>query len=134
MSIPVIFSFILFIGIIGLVIGVILMLLSFALMLFLESNFCKEFVEKIFVIALHVLAFGLLIFLLALAGLGIFIAIEGIKNGEYNLGLSRTGGNTKVKWAIEPIRFTFQTAVFMGFSIWLIYFSIKQCRFFLKRK
>lgn len=134
MSIPVIFSFILFIGIIGLVIGVILMLLSFALMLFRESNFCKELVEKIFVIALHVLAFGLLIFLLALAGLGIFIAIEGIKNGEYNLGLSRTGGNTKIKWAIEPIRFTFQTAVFMGFSIWLIYFSIKQCRFFLKRK
>lgn len=134
MSIPVIFSFILFIGIIGLVIGVILMLLSFALMLFRESNFCKELVEKIFVIALHVLAFGLLIFLLALAGLGIFLAIEGIKNGEYNLGLSRTGGNTKIKWAIEPIRFTFQTAVFMGFSIWLIYFSIKQCRFFLKRK
>ncbi|MDR2275094.1 MAG: hypothetical protein LBF27_29560 [Sphingobacterium sp.] len=134
MSIPVIFSFILFIGIIGLVIGVILMLLSFALMLFRESNFCKELVEKIFVIALHVLGFGLLIFLLALAGLGIFIAIEGIKNGEYNLGLSRTGGNTKIKWAIEPIRFTFQTAVFMGFSIWLIYFSIKQCRFFLKRK
>lgn len=135
MGITEIFVVILCIGIVGLVAGIILMLLYFALTLLPERSFWENLIAKLFTIAYYVLQIGMIIFLLALAGMTASMAIDGLGMGEYKLRFSRTGGGyTMIKWTTRPIRFAFQTVVFIGFSIMLIYLSIKQIRSISKKR
>jgi hypothetical protein len=130
-----IFVVILCIGIVSLVAGIILMLLYFALTSICAKGSWENLIEQLFATAYYLLQIGMVIFLLALAGMTVSMAIEGIAKGEYKLRFGRIGGgHTTIKWTTRPIRFAFQTVAFIGFSIWLIYFSIKQIRSISKRR
>jgi len=135
MGITEIFVVILCIGIVSLVAGIILLLLYFALKLISTKDSWENFIKKLFNTAYYLLQIGMAIFMLALAGMIISMTIGGIAKGEYKLRFGRTGGGyTTIRWATKPIQFAFQTVGFIGFSIWLIYFSIKQIRFILKKR
>lgn len=126
---------ILCIGIVSLVAGIILMLLYFALTFICAKRSWENLIERLFTTAYYVLQIGMVIFLLALAGMTVSMAIDGIAKGEYKLRFSRIGGgNTTIKWTTRPIRFAFQTVAFIGFSIMLIYLSIKQIRSISKKR
>lgn len=126
---------ILCIGIVSLVAGIILMLLYFALTFICAKRSWENLIERLFTTAYYVLQIGVVIFLLALAGMTVSMAIDGIAKGEYKLRFSRIGGgHTTIKWTTRPIRFAFQTVAFIGFSIMLIYLSIKQIRSISKKR
>ncbi|MGE8292413.1 MAG: hypothetical protein ACN6ON_12065, partial [Sphingobacterium sp.] len=121
MGVTEIFVVIVWIGIVSLVAGIILLLLYFALTLICAKGSWENLIEKLFTTAYYVMQIGMVIFLLALAGMAIGITIDGIAKGEYKLRFSRIGGNTTIKWTARPIRFAFQTVAFIGFSIVLVY-------------
>jgi len=130
MGITEIFVVILCIGIVGLVAGIILLMLYFALTFICAKGSWENLIEKLFTTAYYVMQIGMVIFLLALAGMAIGMTIDGIAKGEYKLRFGRIGigGYTTISWATKPIQFALHIVGSIGFSIWLIYFSIKQIR------
>lgn len=128
MSIIAVFSIILLVGIVILIVGAVLMLLTSIIALVCKNGVWKGRVDNVLYISTHIVEIGLLMFLLTLAGSSIFIVIEAIIKGAYRLNFSRTGGETTILWESQPMRFAFQTIIFIGFSVFLIYFSIKKGR------
>ncbi len=128
MNIIAVFSIILSIGIFILIIGAVLMLLSSIIAFVSRSGVWKGRMDTVLYISTCIVELGLLLFLLTLAGLSLFIVIEAIIKGAYSLSFSRIGGKTTILWESQPIRFAFQTVTFIGFSVSLIFFSIKRVR------
>ncbi|ULT25539.1 hypothetical protein KUH03_00540 [Sphingobacterium sp. E70] len=89
---------------------------------------------KAFTIAYYVLQIGMIIFLLALAGMTASMAIDGLGMGEYKLRFSKTGGGyTMIKWTTRPIRFAFQTVVFIGFLLCSSIFQLNRFDLFQRK-
>lgn len=128
MDIIAVFSIILLVGIVILIIGTVLMLLSSTIAFVCRNKVSKGRMNTVLYISTCIMELGLLMFLLTLAGLSLFIVTEAIIKGAYRLRFSRTGGETTILWESQPIRFAFQTVTFIGFSVFLIFFSIKKVR------
>ncbi len=115
----------------SLIIGGLLMVLGIAmicLILIINSLFPKtiELTDKIYNFFEITLYSGLLIFYFSLSGSMMYLAIEGINDGKYNLAFSRYSSyKTNISFDKQPIRFLIQTAGFIGFSICIFRFSVK---------
>jgi hypothetical protein len=116
----------LFIGMVILVSGTALMLLALIMVSVCRGGQWERRVDNLLSISTRMVDIGLLIFLWSLACFGIFIVIEALRSGVYRLRFGKIGGDTIILWKDRPIRFAFQTAMFIGFAIFSIYFSIKK--------
>ncbi len=115
----------------GLLIGGLLIVLGIVmicLIVIINLLFIKtiKLTEKMYKISEIILYSGLLIFGFSLSGSLIYLAIEGINAREYNLAFSKNSGyKTNISFDNQPIKFIFQTAGFIGFSILIIRFQFK---------
>ncbi len=128
MNIIAVFSIILLVGIVILIIGAVLMLLSPIIAFVCRSGRWKGRMDTVLYISTCIVELGLLMFLLTLAGSSLFIVIEAMIKGTYRLSFSRTGGEITILWENQPVWFAFQTVIFIGFSVFLIFLSIKRVR------
>lgn len=123
----------LFIGAALMIIVAVLMFL-FIVIDFLPINQFESFRDLIGEICHAILNLGLLLFLFGLAGMAIGMAIEGISTGEYNIKLNRHDrSKTSITFEKRPTRFLFQTIMFIGTSIFTIYFGVKMFRDIYKK-
>jgi hypothetical protein len=122
--------------ILGIIAGGAIIIISIALML---SAFALEFLPyhaavntmaiNISKVAAFGVCFGLSLFMLSLSFLAIYITIEGLWNRQYNLSFTRTGGEmTIISWDRNPVRFAFQTLLFMAAIVFLQYYAVKTIR------
>ena len=126
MSIDDILVFSLCTGIIGIILAFFLLISSFITSLLPYNKSLNNVILKISKIAKYTLYAGIFLFMISLAGLLLYFAVDGIQKGEYNLIFSRYGGyKTHISWDKQPIRFSIQTIGFIGFSMYLIFKAIK---------
>lgn len=110
------------------VFGILLMILFF-LIDWLLPRTSFFIIDKVLLFGTFSLQFGVFLFLSALAGLSLSMAIDGLFAGEYILNFNRIGSSkTIITWEDRPFRFVFQTVVFIGFSAWIIRYLIKMFR------
>ena len=116
------------------ILSIILIFISLFIDWFSKYHFLNNVSITILDIGTYILYSGLTIFIRSIASICLQMAFDGLTTGEYNLKYSRYW-NSKVHftWDENPLWFTFQTTMFVGFSIWSIYFSWKQFRDFYKK-
>ncbi|WDF46521.1 hypothetical protein PQ459_16665 [Chryseobacterium sp. KACC 21268] len=109
------------------ILGILLILVFFlAYWLSFSNKSNNTLIDKIFKAGNFSIQFGLFIFFLSLAMLLLGITIEGLINGKYILSFGRTNPTkTIITWEEKPVRFVFQTIIFIVFSVWSIRFVIK---------
>jgi ABC-type Fe3+-siderophore transport system permease subunit len=120
-------------GIIGggaiIIVSIALMLSAFALDFLPYRATVNTIAINISKVAAFGVCFGLSLFMLSLSFLVIYITIGGLWNREYILSFTRTGGKmTIISWDRNPVRFAFQTLLFMAVIVFLQYNAVKTIR------